>query len=50
MEIENEDKNHEINSNKEVEIVGGNSKQIQIMKLGEETWNNITTQTHKLEN
>jgi hypothetical protein len=30
--------------------VSGNSKQIQILKLGEETWNNITTQTHKLEN
>lgn len=26
MDIENEDKNHEINSNKEAEIVGGNSK------------------------
>ena len=30
--------------------MSGNSKQIQILKLGEETWNNITTQTHKLEN
>ena len=30
--------------------MSGNRQQIQILKLGEETWNNITSQTHKLEN